>query len=239
MTLTVWLASPVTCQSVTVHDWVHPRFRLASLGSWQRDKAGVTDSDRAEIPSVHYRQGAASPCVTQSDSLESRVWGGLMQIFERTGARCQLYLCVTHTFKWQKQLSTLKYTLTHICRLSVRSYTLHVSSQLSGFKWENNPFFFLHFAGYVEGCCMLMGLCIWLYVIVKPTLKTSLYKYCLIRFKGNRVWPHEKRKHFPPSGCKLPCFYYFFHCPLLHTQKTHQHYRAVAFAVFGVKWSAI
>lgn len=33
VTFTVWLASPVTCQSVTVHDGVHPRFRLSSLGS--------------------------------------------------------------------------------------------------------------------------------------------------------------------------------------------------------------
>lgn len=84
--LAVWLASPVTCQSVTVRDGRAPPPPPPSTcqrGGMTGDKAGVTDSDRAVIPSVRHGQGAASPCVTLSDRAESCARGGMMQLLDR------------------------------------------------------------------------------------------------------------------------------------------------------------
>lgn len=55
----------------------------ASMGGMTGDKARVTDSDRAVIPSVRARGVAASLCVTLSDRVESCARGGMMQPLDR------------------------------------------------------------------------------------------------------------------------------------------------------------
>lgn len=52
-------------------------------GGMTGDKARVTDSDRAVIPAVRHGQGAVSPCVTLSDTVESCALGGMMQLDRR------------------------------------------------------------------------------------------------------------------------------------------------------------
>lgn len=55
----------------------------ASMGGMTGDKARVTDSDRAVIPSVRAGGVAASLCVTLSDRVESCARGGMMQPLDR------------------------------------------------------------------------------------------------------------------------------------------------------------
>lgn len=93
--LAVCLASPVTCQSVTVRDAPPPT--TCQRGGMTGDKAGVTDSDRAVIPSVRHGQGAASPCVTLSDRVESCARGGMMQLLDRRLVHDAGCISVSHT----------------------------------------------------------------------------------------------------------------------------------------------
>lgn len=76
-----------TCHlSVCHRSWregPHPPPSTCQRGGMTGDKAGVTDSDRAVIPSVRHGQGAASPCVTLSDRAESCARGGMMQLLDR------------------------------------------------------------------------------------------------------------------------------------------------------------
>lgn len=80
----VSVASPVTCQSVSVPDAPSPPPPSAcQRGGLTGDKAGVTDSDREVIPPVGHGQGGASPCVNLSDRVESWARGGTMQLLDR------------------------------------------------------------------------------------------------------------------------------------------------------------
>lgn len=93
----VWLASPVTCQSVTARDGPHPSPQTCQRGGMTGDKAGVTDSDRAVMSSERHGQGAASPRVTLSDRVEACARGGMMPPGDRRRVHdAGLYLFRTH-----------------------------------------------------------------------------------------------------------------------------------------------
>lgn len=93
----VWLASPVTCQSVTAPDGPHPSPQTCQRGGMTGDKARVTDSDRAVMSSERHGQGAASPRVTLSDRVESCARGGMMPPGDRRRVHdAGLYLFRTH-----------------------------------------------------------------------------------------------------------------------------------------------
>lgn len=114
--ISVALASPVTCQSITV-PWWPPLFLTCQRQGMTGDKARVTDIDRMAIPSVHHGQGAASPCVTLSDRVEPCAWGGMMQLPDRRPAQQRwLYLCFTymHTNHCRLLNETTSYTQTRV-----------------------------------------------------------------------------------------------------------------------------
>lgn len=93
VTLAVWRASPVTCQSVTVRDGCPPPRSTCQRGGMTGDKAGVTDSDRAVIPSARRGQeGCLSTChhEWQSGVLCPR-WSDAASR-KQTGPGCGLHL---------------------------------------------------------------------------------------------------------------------------------------------------
>lgn len=94
-------------------------------GGMTGDKARMTDSDRAPIPPVRHGQGAAFPCVTLSDRVESCARGGMMQRVDRI---CKLWLTFTPS------LTCIQMTVeTHACTLTrtpmnAQSTRTHVSA---------------------------------------------------------------------------------------------------------------
>lgn len=114
--LAVWLASPVTCQSATVHK-APPPSSTCQRGGTTEDKARVTDSDRPVIPAVRRGQGAVSPCVTLSDTVESCALGGVMQpdrsLVHDTHARIQM----------TEQMHTFTHACTTVCAVCIKHFT--------------------------------------------------------------------------------------------------------------------